>query len=213
MSFCARLHEMAAALPKVTFPLEPGSIPASGVYILFEQGESGHAGERIVRIGTHRGPNNLAARLNEHFLKENKDRSIFRKNIGRALLNRDNDPFLSQWELDLTTTAAKALHGLNVDFERQQAIESAVTAYMRTNFRVAVIPCVDERLVWEAALISIVSNCEECGPSDEWLGRYSPKVKIRLGGLWLEQGLNKPLPSGWIEQDFTTRLLACLYEQ
>jgi len=30
-------------------------------------------------------------------VNENKDRSIFRKNIGRALLNKDNDPFIEQW--------------------------------------------------------------------------------------------------------------------
>jgi hypothetical protein len=35
--------------------------------------------------------------LKEHFVNENKDRSIFRKNIGRALLNKDNDYFIEQW--------------------------------------------------------------------------------------------------------------------
>ena len=40
-------------------------------------------------------------------MTENKDRSIFRKNIGRAILNKNQDPFLGQWELDLTTRKAK----------------------------------------------------------------------------------------------------------
>ena len=55
---------------------------------------------RIARIGTHK--NNFQSRISEHFLlKESKmnfsianpkpsDRSIFRKNIGRALLNKNN---------------------------------------------------------------------------------------------------------------------------
>jgi hypothetical protein len=191
-----------ARLPSVSFPLVPGSVPASGVYVLFEVGEPGHNADRIVRVGTHTGRDNLAARLNEHFLKENKDRSIFRKNIGRALLNRDEDPFLAQWEVDLTTSAAKARHAGLIDRLRQQAVEVRVSEYMRTNFRVAVVPCIEERLMWESALISIISNCKECGPSDAWLGKSSPKEQIRSSGLWLEQGLYKPMPATWDEASF-----------
>ncbi|GAG98657.1 unnamed protein product, partial [marine sediment metagenome] len=56
-------------------------IPKNGIYILFEKGECAHSTDRIVRIGTHTGKNKLRSRLKEH-LNENKDRSIFRKNIG-----------------------------------------------------------------------------------------------------------------------------------
>jgi len=55
-----------------------------------------HSTDRIVRIGTHTGNNKLWFRLKEHLI-ENKDRSIFRKNIGRALLNKDNDCFIEHW--------------------------------------------------------------------------------------------------------------------
>ena len=41
-------------------------VPPNGVYVLFEMGEEGHGGERIVRIGTHTGQNNLAPRIREH---------------------------------------------------------------------------------------------------------------------------------------------------
>jgi hypothetical protein len=64
-------------------------------------------GSRIVRIGTHTGANQLCSRLKQHFLNEMKDRSIFRKNIGRCLLKQANDPFLEFWELDLTSHAAR----------------------------------------------------------------------------------------------------------
>jgi len=41
--------------------------------------------------------------LYQHYhVNENKDRSIFRKNIGRALLDKNKDPYLKIWELDLT---------------------------------------------------------------------------------------------------------------
>jgi len=35
----------------------------------------------------------MPSRLLQHFVMENKDRSIFRKNIGRALLARAGDPY------------------------------------------------------------------------------------------------------------------------
>ena len=48
----------------------------------------------------------------QHFVKESKDRSIFRKNIGRALLHKAADPFLAEWELDRTSRAARERHGV-----------------------------------------------------------------------------------------------------
>ena len=78
-----------------------------GIKLLFEKGETAHGMDRIVRIGTHTGKNQLRSRLKQHFIKEDKDRSIFRKNIGRSLLNRDKDPFLEQWEIDLTSRKQK----------------------------------------------------------------------------------------------------------
>lgn len=81
----------------------------------YEDGETGHGTNRIVRVGTHRKENQLPGRLEEHYLHENKDRSIFRKNIGRALLNRDHDPFLEYWELDLTSHESKQTNGQLVE--------------------------------------------------------------------------------------------------
>ena len=58
--------------------------------------------DRIVRVGTDTGQNNLKSRMSQHFTNENKDRSIFRKNIGRAILNKNNSSLLNYWNLDLT---------------------------------------------------------------------------------------------------------------
>jgi hypothetical protein len=69
----------------------------------------------------------LANAKGVHFTIENKDRSIFRKNIGRALLNRDWDPFLPAWELDRTSRAIREQH-CGIDLERQRAVEGAVVA-------------------------------------------------------------------------------------
>ena len=52
----------------------------------------------------------------------------------------------------------------------------------------------DERLKLESEVISAISLCEECGAGDNWLGKSSPKEKIRKSGLWLVNELyKKPL--------------------
>ncbi len=151
-----------------------------------------HGTNRIVRVGTHTGNNQLRSRLRQHFLIENKDRSIFRKNIGRALLNRDHDPFLQAWELDLTSRRARVMHS-GIDLGRQRAIERTVSEYIRRHFSFVVVRLdkKTERLSLESKTISTVSLCDACRPSAEWLGLFSPKKKIRESGLWLVNELYK----------------------
>jgi hypothetical protein len=102
------------------------------------------------------------------------------------LLNRDHDPFLGFWQLDLTTRRMKAAH-TDIDLKRQLEIERAVSAYMRENFSFVVVRLEEEaeRLRLESKLISTVSSCDICGPSSQWLGLRSPVNKIRESGLWL----------------------------
>ena len=90
---CENLHKLLNQLPRYHYPYDLKQFPQNGVYVLFERGEKAHGRDRIVHVGSHRGDNRLVKRLNEHFINENKDRSIFRKNIGRALLNKRDDPF------------------------------------------------------------------------------------------------------------------------
>jgi hypothetical protein len=173
------------------FPFDKNMIPQNGIYILFEKGEFAHSGDRIVRIGTHTGENKLYSRLNQHFVLEKKDRSIFRKNIGRALLNKGNDIFLEQWELDLTTKEAKNKH--KVDIAKQENIEKEVSKYIREYFSFVVFELEnkDIRLSMESKIISTVSLCLNCKQSKEWLGNYSTKEKIKNSGLWLVNELWK----------------------
>ena len=190
---CNTIHQWFNGMKKITFPFDKQEIPENGIYILFEKGEFAHSTNRIVRIGTHTGQNQLSSRLFQHFLKENKDRSIFRKNIGRALLNKDKDPFLEKWELDLTTRNAKNQHSDSVDFDKQKEIEKGVTKFIQDNFSFVVfqIDDKDKRLYFESRIISTVSLCEECKPSENWLENSSPKEKIRKGGLWIVNALWK----------------------
>jgi hypothetical protein len=127
---CIYLHHALSRLPRLRRE-NLSKVPPNGVYVLFENGEQRHNGERIVRIGTHRGQNNLAPRIREHLYTPNKDRSIFRKHVGRCLLARAEDAFLIQWEIDLTTKASREMYGHKVDKVRLQEVETEVTHYMR----------------------------------------------------------------------------------
>jgi len=187
MTACGQVHAAARELVRYRFPFDPDALPANGVYLLFEEGESAHDGDRIVRVGTHKGPDNLPQRLNEHFLVEKKDRSIFRKNIGRALLNRHKNPLLEQWEWDLTSRINRERYAGRVDLAKLQAAERRVTEYITRNCTFVVLPVSRDkaaRLALEAGLIATVAHCQCCGPSRQWLGRFSPKATIRRVGLW-----------------------------
>ena len=190
---CNEIHEIFNELKEYSFPFNEKEIPKNGIYILFEKGEKFNNLKRIVRIGTHTGNNQLQSRLKQHFVKENKDRSIFRKNIGRAFLNAQNDSFLKQWELDLTTRANKEKYSEHIDFNKQQSVENAVSEYIQNNFSFAVFEVLEkeQRLRIESRIISTVSNCTDCKPSEDWLGLSSPKQKIKDSGLWLVNELWK----------------------
>jgi hypothetical protein len=202
MSVCEALHLWANSLPAFRFPFEATRIPKNGIYVLFEEGETAHGTNRIVRVGTHTGNNQLPSRLRQHFLIENKDRSIFRKNIGRALLNRQSDPFLPVWELDRTSRLMRDQHSA-IDLIRQRAVEKNVSDYVRGHFSFIVVQVDDKtgRLSLESKMISTVSLCNICQPSSRWLGLSSPKSKIAESGLWLVNELYKtPLSVHDVEQ-------------
>lgn len=203
---CAQLHQALRVLERNRFPFDAKRIPANGLYVLFENGETGHGGDRIVRIGTHTGEAQLRSRLKQHFITPSKDRSIFRKNIGRALLNRNHDPFIREWEFDLTTRKAKDELGPLVDFTKQAEVELQVSAYIQEQFEFVVIGEDEKsaRLDIEAKLVATVSHCRDCGPSARWLGLSSPKDKIRESGLWQ---VNELYGEGLSASDLT-RILA-----
>lgn len=192
-NFCEQLHILFSSQKIYQFPFNLLDIPKNGLYVLFENGELAHGTRRIVRVGTHTGKDQLRSRIKQHFIQENKDRSIFRKNIGRALLQRVNDPFLSQWELDLTTRAAKEKYQTTIDLSYLRNVEKTVSDYMQNNLQFIVFEVLDKdiRLNLESKIISTISKCNDCEPSSNWLGLYSPKDKIRENGLWLVNELNK----------------------
>jgi hypothetical protein len=136
-------------------PFDSKLLPNNGVFFFYEEGEnsdhgSGISRSRIVRIGTHK-ENNFRSRISEHFLlNESKmkftqtnpkpsDRSIFRKNIGRALLNKQGDPdYLKVWEIDFTSNINRANHShlRNIEKEKTKGPQYIPSYYTHLKWRV-----------------------------------------------------------------------------
>ncbi|MBE6908982.1 MAG: hypothetical protein E7474_05190 [Ruminococcaceae bacterium] len=183
-----QLHQLFCALPRYHWQ-DIDDIPfQDGIYLVFERSETYHGLPRIVRVGTHTSPNRLKQRLYDHFVRENHNGSIFRKNIGKAMLNRENDPYLSTWTLD---TSKPPYVGMQ-NRAKEAEVERAVTSYLRENMTFAVFPVNDreQRLRLEEAIISSLHHTSDFKASDAWLGSDSPESVIRQSGMWLKQGLD-----------------------
>jgi hypothetical protein len=171
---------------------------------------STNAKARIVRIGMHM-EGNFSSRISEHFLLNDaaktmnftisnpkpSDRSIFRKNIGRALLNKENDYYQKMWDIDFMTRENCNNYGIMRNIQKEKDIESAITRILREKFSFRFIPLEGQvkrigRLAIESKLIGTIASCNLCKASDNWLGKYSPIPQIRNGKLWLSQHLDSP---------------------
>lgn len=209
---CSWLHIKLDSLPYIKFPFNKAMLPERGIYFFYEEGQNSDHGNglrpRIVRIGTHKN-NNFRSRISEHFLtNESKlnfnqhqpkpsNRSIFRKNIGRAILNRNKSNYLNIWEIDFTIKANKMARGSDREIKLERKLEMQITKLLREKFTFKYISLeVDSERIGSGAmewkLISAVSSCDICMPTSDWLGKYSPKREISSGKLWLSQGLQSP---------------------
>lgn len=210
-SLCEWLHNVLEPLPLIRYPFENTPMPDNGIYFFYEEGEFwGHGSnlQRIVRVGTHRD-GNFRQRIASHFLINSNlmnfnansakpsDRSIFRKNFGRALLNRAHDPYLEVWEIDFTNHGKKQLFGHRRNIDKEKEIEEEITAILRKNFTFRFIEVEGQQKRMgteglESKLIGTLASCPDCTPSTNWLGLNSPVKKVARSGLWLVQHLKSP---------------------
>ena len=208
---CKWLHERLEQLPLISYPFDLNDLPRSGIHFFYEEDETwGHGGQRprIVRVGSHRG-GTFRGRISEHYLlNESKmnfdgsrmpprDRSIFRKNIGRAVLNMAGDEYLDVWNIDLMPRENRDRYAHLRDIDSEKVVERSVTTILREHFsfRFILLEERDERLGnqgIESALIGTLAGCHLCKPSPRWLGNYSPVDKIRDSGLWQVQHVTHP---------------------
>ena len=126
---CKALHKIVDKCLECRYPIDMKKLPHNGIYFFYERGEMwGHGGSmsRIVHVGTHRN-GNFQSRIRDHYTPDTKmsfdaqkpaphDRSIFRKNIGRAILNRTTATIyrcgtliLQQWRSERDTCTCVTL--------------------------------------------------------------------------------------------------------
>jgi hypothetical protein len=213
---CEQLHSWFNNMERNTFCTGYADhIPQNGIYIMFEKGEKAHHADRIVRIGTHNirtdSKSTLKDRLDEHISQNG--RSVFRNKIGNAIINKSRSEGPSFWsEEDLKDWNKSWGNGVLRKHKRFQQrgrsrqfeeIDKLISEYIRKNISFVCIEINDKksRKLFEARLISTISNCTECQHSEHWLGDYSTKEKVRKSGLWQENELWKSdFPDAEFEQ-------------
>lgn len=138
------------------------------------------------RLRQHRGNNR-----GKYKTGGNHRGSVFRKHVGRAILERDDigkeyphwgSPHRSLPD-DINTTALR---------ENEHGLEKRVSEYIRSlPFIVIDVPgepgpkCDRARL--EKNIIGLISHARRATPSlmkDSWLGHHSPRAEIHKTGLW-----------------------------
>jgi len=165
----------------VFFPITV--LPAKGIYVFFEQGETdvcqGVRVPRIVRIGTHKKDGRFTGRIRQHYrrvnsLRGSKNGSVFRKHVGSALL-RMADPQDPRLELSLGQKGGSY-------FE----VEEEVSKTLRNNFTFSCIRVDDaaDRIYIEKGLIALLARYSPLKPSKNWSGHHAANEKIRDCGLW-----------------------------
>jgi hypothetical protein len=200
---CFLLHQTFNNMQRLYWD-EIDQIPFNnGIYIMFEKGEKFLNMDRIVRVGTHKAEDRLKKRLKDHFIAKNANGSIFRKNIGRALLHEDNDSYESIWELDTSKIPVRQANIDKINLEYEDYIESRISDYLKTNISYVCFQVNSEleRLRLEEGLLSTLSQAGNFVSSNSWLGLKSPKTEIVNSGLWNVQGLTgTPLTNEEIEK-------------
>lgn len=174
-NLCMAVHELFNKMPRMNYKMIDKIPFDNGIYVMFDNGQKYGKFDRIVGIGTYTW---------------DKNGNIFRKNIGKALLNKSHDPYLDIFTLD----TSNEINRNKVDKEKQ--IESSVSDYLRENISFTCFPVSKEedRLRYKEAIISLLNNSNDFFPDKSWLGKFSPVGKICKSGLWLSQGLDaKPL--------------------
>jgi len=187
-NLCTAVHLFFNMMPRMDYQMIAQVPFEDGIYIMFEKGQKHGELDRIVRVGAHTSEGRLKARLKDHFISRNKDGSIFRKNVGKALISKNNDPYLDIWTMDTSNKINRA----TIDKEKQTEIENAVSDYLHNNISFVCFPINNKeaRLRIEEALIALLNCSADFYPDNSWLGKFSPVDRICRSGLWLTQGLD-----------------------
>jgi len=77
--------------------------------------------------------------------------------------------------------------------ERCLPVEDDVSKLLREKFCFRVVKMDDMayRNLMERKLISALSSCLQCHPSDKWLGHFTYSEKVRRSGMWNSDYVNE----------------------
>lgn len=180
------VYKLFLNLPKHNHYTAKRDLPANGIYVFYEKGETcllnGRETDRIVRIGTHKSDGRFPSRIRQHYgpvksFGGNKNSSVFRKHVGSALMIRNNpeDIRLKDW--------------ITQDGPTFGEIEEQVSRKLRNNFTFVCfsVDTKDERLDIESGLIALLAQSPLGQPSENWLGKYATRPEIGRSGLWNTQ--------------------------
>lgn len=225
---CLKIHKFFSKLPKykmsdIKTAQQNNRDIIGGVYVMFEEGEYYHGYPRITRVGTHQADNKSAPdlpskkqsvwkRMMQHYghakdLLGRKDGSIFRKNVGIAMLKKSNDPYIEAWLFDRTSRESREKYDSDkskvpYDKKKQDEIEMKVSDYIRNKISFVVIPINNrkKRHDFEYGLISAICQASDFRPSEEWLGNFNDKEKIKKSHMWVSDGIkDNPLTEDQFE--------------
>ena len=169
--------------------------PDRGVYFFFEPGEersTSGTGPRIVRIGTHAVSAGSKTTLWKRLLQHkgcsktgggNHRGSVFRKILGLALINRNEDLNSDTWGKGSSTPKEIRLQELPIEREVSNLIRFMPFLWLEVDDE----PSKDsDRAYLEKNSIALLSNWNKepiDEPSENWLGRYCPIEQVKVSGL------------------------------
>ena len=201
VAYTNSIHRLFNTIKIQNFPVHK-KIAKNGIFVLFEKGEKFQDENRITYVSSNVKKDRIPKMLNYIFKDGNRDNTSFRKNIGRALLKKNDKKLFKKfnikpsskltklWEMDLKEFIEE--YPKNSQENNQiENIEEMVSFYIQNHFSVSIIQIDDKfkRLYLKSKIISSLSLSSETKPSEDWLGHDSPREKIRKSGLWAEQHL------------------------
>ncbi len=175
-----------------------GNWPRRGVYFFQEPGEfRPDTGDslRIVRVGV--GPDGVRSssrtlwdRLHDHkgFSTSsggNHRGSIFRRLVGESLMNRD-DVFCPSWKRGIPKPRSGTKREIEEALERKVRAEIGAMPFLWIAVEDEAGPesmrsCIERNTI---ALLSNYQRPPLDSPSDDWLGSWCSRTKVKESGLW-----------------------------
>ncbi|SHF17529.1 DUF6884 domain-containing protein [Clostridium fallax] len=200
---CYLLHKIFNSMKKYSFSNVDKIKVKNGIYVILDKYQYYCGMNRIVKVGTHINQGRLKNRLLDYASNKNKSSSIFRKNIGRAMLNAYNDPYISIWNIDFNIDKNKKQYSNLRDKKKEREIENYIDDYMKKYLQIVCFEVINKplRLRLEEGIISTLNKEKSFKDSINWYGKYRAIPKMNSNELWIAKELiGEPL--SYEEVDF-----------